>query len=232
MSQQINLFNPIFLAQKKYFSAAAMLQALGLVLGGMLVISAFAVHQARTLEGLVADAVRDATQQREQLVILTKQFSDQGVTKKLEEDIARVEEQLRKRNELFAQLNTSIGGNAEGFSVYLKALARQTTPGVWLTGIEISGKSNDLVIRGKALNSEQVPAYVRSLSREPVFAGRALSALQVTAREEQAPAKPAPGAPGKAASAAQPLRYLEFTLNIPLGRDAETASAATPRGAS
>ena len=31
MSQQINLFNPIFMKQKKYFSVTTMLQALGLI---------------------------------------------------------------------------------------------------------------------------------------------------------------------------------------------------------
>ena len=35
MSQQINLFNPLFLEKKKYFSAVTMTQALGLIVLGM-----------------------------------------------------------------------------------------------------------------------------------------------------------------------------------------------------
>src|SRR5712692_2073796 len=134
MSQQINLFNPVFLAQKKYFSAAAMLQALGLVLAGTVLIDVAAVRQKSTLEKLLADTIRDAAQQREQLVALGTQFSDQGTTKKLEEDLAQIEQQLRSRGELLAEMRASVGGNAEGFSVYLKALARRTTQGIWLTG--------------------------------------------------------------------------------------------------
>ena len=229
MSQQINLYNPIFLAQKKYFSAAAMLQALGLVLVAMLLFAALAAHQTSELQGLLASLLRDAAREREQLVNLGKQFSDQGTSKKLEDDIVRVADQLRRRRELLTELTTNAGGNARGFSDYLAALARQRTQGVWLTGIEISGSANDLVIKGRALNSELVPIYVRSLSREPVFAGRALNSLQITARQETPP--PAPQGPeGSAAPAPRPLRYLEFTLNIPLG--AKAAAPAAQQGTS
>jgi Tfp pilus assembly protein PilN len=135
-----------------------------------------------------------------------------GTSRKLQEEIARTEEQLRRRSALLNELRTSVGGNVDGFSAYLTALARQSTQGVWLTGVEISGTSNDLVIKGKALDANLVPAYVRALSREPVFSGRSLSALQVTARE-----RPAQAAAGAAPAPREPSRYLEFTLNIPLG---------------
>ena len=45
MSQQIILFNPIFLKQKKYFSALAMAQALGLILLGALLLYAYSRYQ-------------------------------------------------------------------------------------------------------------------------------------------------------------------------------------------
>ena len=217
MSQQINLYNPVFRAQKKHFSALAMVQALGLVLAGLLVAYFSALHQTATLERLLADSARESAQRREQLVQLGRQFSDRGTSKKLEEDIARVEAQLRSRNELLGEMRTSVGGNVQGFSPYLRALARQTTQGVWLTGLEIGGASSDLVIRGRALNAELVPAYVRSLSRDPMFSGRSLSSLQVTARESPAPQG--------AATRSGPSRYLEFTLNIPLSE-----AAGAPRG--
>lgn len=230
MTQQINLYNPIFLAQKKYFSAAAMLQALGAVLAGMLLLEVMAVRQTAGLERLLADVTREAAQQREQLLSLARQYSDQGTSKKLEEDIAQAEEQLRKRRELLGEMTSSIGGTVNGFSGYLTALARQRTQGVWLTGIEISGKSNDLVIRGRALNSDLVPAYVRSLSRDPAFAGRTLSSLQVIARETP---RPAPAADARVPDQVrQPLRYLEFTLNIPLAEEAAGMAPRAQKGAS
>jgi hypothetical protein len=187
-----------------------------LVLAGMLAIYAFAAQQTRALEQLLGDSVRESEQRKQQLVALSRQYSDQGTSKKLGEDIARVEQQLRRRGELAQEMKTSVGRNVRGFSPVLSALARQTMHGVWLTGIEIGDKSSDLVIRGRALNAELIPAYVRSLRREEAFAGRSLSSLQVTAKEEAPRA-----AAGPVGTAPQlPQRYIEFTLNIPLGQAA------------
>ena len=49
MSQQINLFNPIFLKQKKYFSVLTMLQALGLIVLGSALFFAYALYQVAQL---------------------------------------------------------------------------------------------------------------------------------------------------------------------------------------
>jgi hypothetical protein len=49
MSQQINLFNPVFLKQKKYFSVLAMLQVLGLIVLGSGFIYGYAKHQVSLL---------------------------------------------------------------------------------------------------------------------------------------------------------------------------------------
>jgi len=220
MSQQINLFNPIFLAQKRHFSTVAMLKALALMLAGLVLVDILAVRQSSMLESLLADSARDVEQYRERLVGLSREFSRQGTSKTLEDDIVRSEERLRRRRELVNEMTTNVGGNTDGFSGYLSALARQSVQGVWLVGIEIDGKSNDLVIRGRALNSELVPAYVRSLSREPAFTGRALSSLQITAVTEAAGTNPLP-------AGRTPQRYLEFTLSIPLGAASATSKAAS-----
>ena len=223
MSQQINLYNPIFLTQKKYLSALAMLQALALMLGGILLVQAFAVHQRGELESLLAEVVRDAQLQRERVVALGKQFSAKGASKTLEEEVVRTEDQLRRRRELMIEMTTNVGGDVDGFSGYLKALARQPTQGVWLTAVEISSKSNDLVIRGRALDPDLVPAYVRALSREPAFAGRTVRSLQITS---------VTAAPAPEPAARLPTRYLEFVLNIPLGGTGLKAPASPAKAAS
>lgn len=231
MSQQINLFNPIFLQQKKYFSAVAMLQALGLLLAGMAVLYGFELRQKNGLQALQAQTEKQAAERREQLTRFGKEFSNRGTSKKLQEEIAQVEPRLRSRQELLNEITTGIGGNVEGFSPYLTALARQRLNGVWLTAVNISGRPSDLVIKGKVLNGDLVPAYVRSLSREPALAGRPVNELHLVAKEA-APAAPAPAAaPGAPPPAfADPARFVEFTLSIPLG-DAAAAPAAKPAAA-
>ena len=76
--------------------------------------------------------------------------------------------------------------------------------------MEIAGKSGDLVIKGRALESALVPAYIDSLKRQAPFAGRRVGELKVVAKVEP------PGALG-ASNSAMPTRYLEFSLSLPLG---------------
>jgi len=215
MSQQINLFNPVFLKQKHYFSALTMVQALGVVLAGSLAMYAFEAQQNRTLEGVLADTDKQILTQREQMVRFSKEFSSQGASRALTDELTRAEQRLQQRENLLRDLKTGVGGNAEGFSGYLGALARQTMPGVWLTGLEIGAKGSALVIRGRALDSQMVPAYIRSLNREAPMAGRPIGELRMTARGEPAPA---PGAAGGAPASA-PTQYIEFSLSIPLRGD-------------
>ncbi len=218
MSQQINLYNPVFLAQKKYFSALAMVQSLGVLLVALGLVHVFASRQTASLERLLSETTQQAQLRRAQVVVLGRQYSSEGTSKTLEEDIARVQAQLRKRTELLGDMKTSAGGNVEGFAVFLTALARQSIPGVWLTGVDLGAKPNQLVLKGRALRPELVPAYVAALSRERALAGKALSSLEVRTREE---------APRAGQQAAQPQRYVEFVLNIPLGGP-EAAASRSP----
>lgn len=171
MSQQINLFNPVFLKQKHHFSALTMVQALGVVLAGALGMYAFEARQNGTLERVLADTEKQVSTQREQTVRFSKEYSAQGASRALTDELTRAEQRLQQRENLLEDLKTGVGGNADGFSAYLGALARQTTPGVWLTGLEIGAKDSALVIRGRALDSQLVPTYIRSLNREAPMAG-------------------------------------------------------------
>lgn len=232
MSQQINLYNPIFLKQKKYFSAVAMLQSLALVLAGVAGLYAYAVWQIGALDRLLADSERQLTERRAQLVRITREFSVQGRNKQLEDEVIRTEAQLQRRQELMADFTTGVGGNAEGFSRYLTALAKQTVNGVWLTAITVSGKTNDLVLKGRVSSSDLMPAYVESLGKEPALAGRSVSALHLSTREGVAGTGAAGPAGAPAASAQlQPRDYVEFTLSIPLGGES-TPAPVPQKGAS
>jgi hypothetical protein len=140
---------------------------------------------------------------------LSKEFSAKGSSNALAEELPRAEERLRTRRALLEDVKTGAGGNAAGYSVYLAALARRTMPGVWLTAVEFSGKSNDLVIKGRVLDGELVPAYIRQLNQEEPFAGRSVNELRMSARDMASqPAQPQP--------AQAPQRFVEFLMSIPL----------------
>lgn len=217
MSQQINLFNPVFLKQKRHFSALAMVQAFALVLVGSLGIYAFEARQNRVLQAALSDTEKQLVSRRDQLLRFSKEFSEQGASRALADDLQRAEARLQDRRALLEDLKTGVGGDALGYSRYLGALARQSMQGVWLTGVGIGGKTNDLVIKGRALDSTLVPAYIRALNREPPIAGRRIGELRLTAKDVAPATAAASPAPATAPSAAaEPTRYIEFSLSIPL----------------
>jgi len=211
VTQQINLFNPVFLTRKPQFSAAAMVQALAVLVVGSLAIYAFEARQNRTAERTLADADNQVSARRDQLLNFSKQFSQQGASKALIADLELAEARLQARRALLEDVRTGVGGDVHGYSRYLGALARQVVQGVWLTGVQIGGKSNELVIKGRALDSSLVPLYMRALNREEPFAGRRVGELRLTAVTEP------PATPGVAPR--EPSRYIEFSLSIPLRGD-------------
>jgi hypothetical protein len=123
-------------------------------------------------------------------------------------ELEAAEARLVERRLLLDDVRTGVGGDASGYSRYLAALARSTTAGVWLTGVQIGGRPGEVVIKGRALESALVPAYIAALNRQEPFAGRRVGELRVTAKEEP---KPQANPPQPAA----PTRYLEFSLSIP-----------------
>lgn len=236
MAQQINLYNPVFLQQKKHFSAVTMLQALGLLLIGILAFYAYSLTETRALARVAADTRLQLQSQTEQVARLTQEFSPGGRSRLLEEEVARTAARLKQREELLAVLRTGGLGNTAGFSRYLAALARQPVSGVWLTGLSIGGDEAALQLTGRVLHSDLVPAYIRALNREEVMRGRRIAEMRLTAREEQpAPATSAPGANTGSTAAqppAAPLRYIEFSIAAVRGAALVAAEAgAEPKGA-
>lgn len=200
MSQQINLFDPRWRRQKPHFSAVTMALAVLAVALLALVIRELYAYQNRSLEATLTQTEQRMAELREQLGRVGREFAGEGRSGALADELARLEEQLRVRRGLLEGIHG--GGNVEGFSPYLAALARQTMHGVWLTGVEIGSGSGELVLKGRVLESELVAAFIQRLNREPLFKGRAVRELRVAAR----------------AGAGQ--RYIEFSLQIPLAEGA------------
>jgi hypothetical protein len=221
MSQQINLFNPLFLRKEKYFSARTMLQALGLIALGIACLYAFAVFQTRGLARTAAEYARQANAQRDQLV----ELSGKGRSKLLEAEVARLEAEVKARRALVETLQGGELGDTEGFSRYFAAFGRRPMQGVWLTGFSVGDGGNELKIRGRVLFPDLVPAYLKSLNEEEVMRGRQVTDLKLVARDESLARRGATDA----GPAAGPERYVEFDLSAPL-QLAEAAKAPAKGG--
>lgn len=224
MSQQINLYNPIFLKQEKHFSARTIVQALGLILAALGAFYAYALVQTRASESATREQRDRVAAQREQLVKLGPQFSPEGRSKALEAEVARLEAEVKARESVLAALSTGELGNTAGFSEFLAALGRRAVPGVWLTGMNVGEAGNDLQLNGRALRPELVPVYLKALSEEPMMRGRRVTEMKLAAKVATPPPAPAGGAPSAAPG---PRRYIEFSVSAPL-RTPDAPKGAKP----
>ena len=73
-----------------------------------------------------------------------------------------------------------MSGAAAGYSEYLRAFARQTVPGLWLTSVQIAEGGAQLTMSGHALEADLVPVLIARLKRESLLRGRPLQALAIT----------------------------------------------------
>ena len=207
MSQQINLFNPIFRKQKKYFSSVTMVQALAVIGLACALLTADAARRTRTLRAQAAtvDALLVASQAR--LADFRVRYAPRQKNPTLTAEIAAAQEELAMLANAQATVARGDFGDTRGFSSYFRAFARQSVEGLWLTGLTIGGGGQHLGVQGNTLQAELVPVYMRRLASEPVMRGKAFSSLEIGA------AAPAPGAVPLAAGAAPTANYLRFSLH-------------------
>lgn len=210
MSQQINLYNPLFLQKEKHFSARTMAQALGVVVLGAIALFAFSLLQTRSAERLAAQYRDQVARERDQLMKLGGQLSSPSRSKALQAQIGQLEAEVKLRQATLQALSTGELGNTAGFSEFLAALGRQALPGVWLTRIRIDDAGNGLAVEGRALRPELLPVYLKGLSREPMMRGRRVTEMKLVA---------ARGAAG------EPPAFVDFSLAAPLELREAAASA-------
>jgi hypothetical protein len=206
VSQQINLFNPALLKQKKLFAALAMAQALGLLLAGIVAVSYYGERSVAALQREASAGSELLLKKQASLAVASTEFVPRQKSKELEARIAEADARLHALRQVSAVLDGGELGNTGGYSKYFKALARQHMEGLWLTGVSIAGAGNEIGVQGRALQASLVPGYIGRLTREPVLQGKAFGSLQIS----QAEPKKAPDKDGTRAS--EPAPYVEFSL--------------------
>lgn len=192
MSQQINLYSPLFRKQKKLFTSSAMAQALGLMLVALVLFYAYSRHQVLALERQASESQRQVQAGLERVKRIPGPLPATDA-KLLEQRVAELEAQLQANEQLLTQADPS--QSPREYLAPLQALARNRLDGVWLTDISLAGASGELSITGKAAQAELVSRYIERLARDPALRGRRFSTLALE-RDTAPPAKGTAPAPG------------------------------------
>lgn len=177
MSQQINLYNPQFLGTRRYFSAVTMVQALGLVLLGIIAFYGFAVWKDRDLTRRAVESARAYQLQKQQFAKASADLNPERLEAQIDQDLKAAEAAIALRRVLLGEIQSS---GTFAYSEYLRAFARQTVQGLWLTSIQIGEAGVQLNLSGRALQADLVPVFISRLKRESVLQGRPLEALAIT----------------------------------------------------
>ena len=179
MPQQINLYNPTFEAQRAPLSFKStvagwvVIAALVVAVAGYQTISLRSLHQQeRELARQVASTQSDTQR-------LGSEMAARRHDPRIAEEVARLEGAVRSRQEVVGVLRAGGLGDTRGFSDHLKAFARQSFEGVWLTGLSIATAGRDVSIEGRALQAAYVPGYLKRLNGESAMQGHPFSELVI-----------------------------------------------------
>lgn len=188
MAQQINLCTPILLTQKRYFSAATMVQALVVfcVLGAGL--CAYWVSTLRAAsEGLNGALARQAQELGSLQNALAQTKARTGASPaSLTQDLQARQTELRQREKLLAELQRGLFRPGWGHAARLQLVAQTIPAKVWLT--EVQAEDGRLEVSGFTLEPPALNDWVGKLSQSPLLAGQRLSAIKVeSARNSAAP---------------------------------------------
>lgn len=179
MSQQVNLYQPVFRKQKRKFSAMAMLQAMTIAVLGIGLLYGYTFWQVRQLRAEVTQTDKQLANMMKKMEETTHQFGERLQSKDLQMDVQRLQGQLAEKQRL-QQVLQSAQFNTQGFSDYFIAFARQHIPGVWITGLDITGAADQLTLSGRSTNPELVPRYLQKLSAEKRLSGIEFRTFQMS----------------------------------------------------
>ena len=172
MTQQINLYRPIFRKQEKKFSALAMLQAGVAILAGVAVIYGFMWWHVQELRNEAQRVDKQLASSSKRLQDAAKRFGPGAKSQLLADEVTNLEKQLAARLRVRDLLNRGVFSNTNGYSDFFEAFARQHVSGVWLTSFDITGAGEALRLQGRTTDPARVPRYVQRLASEDAIAGK------------------------------------------------------------
>ncbi|MBI3547206.1 MAG: PilN domain-containing protein [Gammaproteobacteria bacterium] len=149
----------------------AMLQAVGLVLIGIVAIYSYTWWQIEALKNERKRVDQSQATATKRLADATEKFNQRSTRTSLDKEIANLENEIVSKQRIQEILQRGIFSNTRGFSDYFVSFARQYVPGVWLTGFDITGAADQLTLSGRTANPELVPRYLQKLATEKTLSG-------------------------------------------------------------
>jgi len=209
--QNINLYDASLRIQHDWLSAETFAAAVGAAVLVVALGAGITHWQLGQLQGPAQETSTALQAQQNAIQQLALQVDSLRPDAKLVAEVGTTQATLEQRQAVLQMIRAGGLGDQQGHSATLRAFARQTLDGLWLTGLVLDHR--DLALRGRAMNPELIPAYVGRLNQEPALQGRAFRALDIARPMDDQPATPvAAKASAPADNKPQLARYVEFSL--------------------
>lgn len=180
MNNSINLYNPELRRKKVLFSALHIMIGLVIISISAFIFYGYHINLANELRKTETKLGQMINNQQNQINLLAADLALKKTNMaKLAETIQTTKQQLNKQRQLFLILSEALSYRY-GYSRYLRALARQSLEGLWLTGFNIEGIEEKLLIRGNTINPELIPRYLARLRQESELQGKIFNNLIMT----------------------------------------------------
>jgi Fimbrial assembly protein (PilN) len=217
MSQQINLLNPALIKQKDFLNPNNIVMTLGLLSALMLGYYGYAQKQLSLLTLQRSQVAETLTATQAQLQQATLLHMPHEINKALIEQITQLEQKEKMQQQILQTVNQSSATPEKGYAALMRAFAKQSLDGLWLTSFSFDSSTEKLNISGRTLQADLVPEYISNLGNEPALKGKLFSALSMNLPKVEASKlatlQPNTGAASSLSSAEQEMpKYIEFAL--------------------
>jgi hypothetical protein len=192
MSQQINLLNPSLIKQKDFLNPNTIVITLGVLLAFMLGYYSYAQKQLSMLTALRSQTAQELLATQATLQQTTLLHTPHAANKALVDQIAQLEQKEAMQQHILQTVNQSSATPEKGYAALMRAFAKQSLDGLWLTSFSIDSASEQLNISGRTLQGDLVPEYIARLGNEPALRGKLFSALNMNLPKATATTSPAP----------------------------------------
>ncbi len=183
--QQVNFYRASLQKNNARSSAQKLLLAMGVVSGGLLILSLIYVFQIMQLEDSLGIAQAEQNTKMAQLEALQVKIQARRKDAQLQAEVDALMMDVANRQKVMKVLGQQQFGNIEGFVEHVSGLARQRINGLWLSEVRISQGGQSLGLKGQTLKAELLPRYLQRLSSETVFTGKAFRTLLMVRDQEQ-----------------------------------------------
>lgn len=180
MNQQINLVNIALIKQKPLLtlnSVAAALAALVLIL---LAYYTYSQKEISALSIQRQQVANDLIKTQNEVKALALLHAPQEIDTSLEKQVTKLAQKIKVQQQILGILSHSTNRPDNSYAALMRAFARQSIEGLWLTGFTIDSQADTLNIQGRGLQSDLVPQYINRLSNEPALKGKLFSGLSIS----------------------------------------------------